>query len=243
MTARQGVATAGAALVVLPTFNEAENLRDVVTRVLAAAPAVGVLVVDDGSPDGTGGIADELAHADSRVSVLHRRGERGLGRALTAGLQEAVRRGVPLAITMDCDLSHDPAEIPRLIAAGGDVTIGSRYVAGGRLPNWSLHRRVLSASANAFVRTLFALGARDCTSGYRAYRTDVLAKVPFERLHSAGYSFEVEILIWVARLGTNGLREIPITFLDRSRGSSKMGGREAVLGALNLLRLRLSLLR
>lgn len=242
MTASEGVATGARALVVLPTYNEAENLRDVVARILASAPALDVLVVDDESPDGTGGIADELARADPRVSVLHRRGERGLGRALAGGLQEALRRGVALAITMDCDLSHDPAEIPRLIAAGGDVAIGSRYVAGGRLPKWSLHRRVLSAFANAFVRTLFALDARDCTSGYRAYRAEVLAKVPFERLHSAGYSFEVEILIWVARLGSGGIREIPITFLDRARGTSKMGGREAILGALNLLRLRLSLL-
>ena len=241
MTASQEVATGAASLVVLPTYNEAENLGDVVARILAAAPALGVLIVDDESPDGTGGIADELARADPRVSVLHRRGERGLGRALATGLQEAVRRGATLAITMDCDLSHDPNEIPHLIAAGGDVAIGSRYVAGGRLRNWSLHRRLLSASANAFVRTLFGLGARDCTSGYRAYRAEVLRKVPFERLHSAGYSFEVEILFWVARLGSNGIREIPITFLDRARGTSKMGAREAVVGALDLLRVRLSL--
>ncbi len=243
MTASQEVATGARALVVLPTYNEAENLRDVVARILVAAPALGVLIVDDESPDGTGGIADALARADPRVSVLHRRGERGLGRALAAGLHEALRRGAGLAITMDCDLSHDPNEIKHLIAAGGDVAIGSRYVAGGRLLNWSLHRRLLSAFANLFVRILFGLGAKDCTSGYRAYRAEVLAKVPLERLHSDGYSFEVEILFWVARLGSGGLREIPITFVDRARGTSKMGAREAVVGALDLLRVRLSLPR
>jgi dolichol-phosphate mannosyltransferase len=229
-------------LVVLPTYNEALNLEDVVLRTLAADGSVSVLVVDDASPDGTGALADRLAAGNARVSVLHRDGPRGLGHALSAGLQEALRRGAPAAVTMDCDLSHDPAEIPRLLAAGGDVAIGSRYVAGGRLPDWSLHRKVLSAAANLFVRVLFRLPARDCTSGYRAYRCDVLAKVPFAGLHSAGYSFEVEILFWMRKLGARGLREVPITFLDRSRGASKMGGREALVGAFNLLRLRLSLL-
>ena len=243
MIASQGGSTGAQALVALPTYNEAENLRDVVARILTAAPEVGILVVDDESPDGTGALAEELARADSRVRVLHRRGERGLGRAIAAGLQEALRRGAAVAITMDCDLSHDPAEIPRLLAAGGDVAIGSCSVAGGRLANWSLHRRLLSAFANLFVRALFGLHAQDCTSGYRAYRAEVLAKVPFERLHSAGYSFEVEILFWVGRLGSGGIREIPITFLDRTRGTSKMGAREAIVGALNLLRVRWSLFR
>jgi dolichol-phosphate mannosyltransferase len=242
MSAHQPASSA-AAVVVLPTFNEAENLGEVVARILAAAPALAVLVVDDASPDGTGDVADALARSDSRVSVLHRRGPRGLGAALAAGLQEVMHRGASVAITMDGDLSHDPVEIPRLLAAGGDVAIGSRYVSGGRLPDWSIHRKLLSAAANLFVRALFRLPARDCTSGYRAYRTDILAQVPFPRLHSAGYSFEVEILFWMARLGSRGLREIPITFLDRTRGTSKMGGREAIAGALNLLRLRLSLLR
>ncbi len=243
MTASQGVSTGAGALVVLPTYNEAENIRDVVARILMAAPKVAILVVDDESPDGTGALAEQLAGADPRVSVLHRRGERGLGRAISAGLQEALRRGVAVAITMDCDLSHDPAEIPRLLAAGGDVAIGSRYVAGGRLANWSLHRRLLSAFANLFVRALFGLHAQDCTSGYRAYRAEVLAKLPFERLHSAGYSFEVELLFWVGHLGSGEIREVPITFLDRARGASKMGAREAIVGALNLLRVRLSLPR
>jgi dolichol-phosphate mannosyltransferase len=241
MTGSQPVTGTPEAVVVLPTFNEAENLQDVVARILAAAPRVAVLVVDDASPDGTGALADRLAAADPRVVVLHRKGARGLGMAIAAGMQEALRRGAAVAITMDCDLSHDPAEIPRLLAAGGDVAIGSRYVAGGRLPNWSVHRKLLSAAANLLVRLLFRLPARDCTSGYRAYRADTLARVPFDRLHSTGYSFEVEILFWVARLGSRGLREIPITFLDRSRGTSKMGAREAVAGLLNLLRLRLSL--
>jgi dolichol-phosphate mannosyltransferase len=242
MTASQPTPPVPDAVVVLPTYNEAENLRDVVARIRRAAPGVAILVVDDASPDGTGGIADALAAEDRKVSVLHRMGDPGLGRAIAAGMREALGRGAPHTITMDCDLSHDPAEIPRLLAAGGDVAIGSRYVAGGRLPDWSLHRKALSAAANLFVRVLFHLPARDCTSGYRAYRSDTLAKVPFERLQSAGYSFEVEVLFWVARLGGEGLREVPITFLDRARGKSKMGGREALVGAVSLLKLRLSLL-
>lgn len=235
----------GPVFVVLPTFDEVENLHEVVRRIHATAPEAHVLVVDDGSRDGTAALADTLAAADPRVAVLHRRGERGLGRALSAGLGRAVADGAQVAITMDCDLSHDPADIPRLVEAAreADLVLGSRYIPGGSIPNWSLHRKLLSAAANVFVRLLFMLPARDCTTGYRAYRADALSKVPFEQLNSAGYSFQVEILFWIARLGSRGIREIPITFVDREKGQSKMGPREALAGALNLVRVRLNLRR
>jgi dolichol-phosphate mannosyltransferase len=240
-----GASGIGPVWIVLPTFNEAENLGDVVGRIRAAAPEARVLVVDDESPDGTGAQAEAIAKDHPRVTVLHRLGERGLGLALAAGLQQATASGAGVAVTMDCDLSHDPADIPRLVAAARDVdlVLGSRYIPGGHMPNWSFHRKLLSAAANAFVRLLFRLPARDCTTGFRAYRTDILSKLPFERLNSAGYSFQVEVLFWIARQGSRGVREIPITFVDRAKGTSKMGPREALAGALNLLRVRLALLR
>jgi dolichol-phosphate mannosyltransferase len=246
MTASQSEASgSGPVWVVLPTFNEALNLHEAVARIQAAAPDATVLVVDDESPDGTGGLADALAKQDPRVVVLHRRGERGLGRALAAGLQRAVASGASVALAMDCDLSHDPGDIPRFVLAAqsADLVLGSRYIPGGHMPNWAFHRKLLSAAANVFVRILFMLPARDCTTGYRAYRSDVLGKIPFDRLNSAGYSFQVEILFWITRLGSRGVREIPITFVDRAKGTSKMGPREAIAGALNLLRVRLALLR
>ena len=246
MTASQAEASAIEPVwIVLPTFNEAENLRDAVARIHAAAPEAHVLVVDDASPDGTGPLADAMAKEDARIAVMHRRGERGLGRALAAGLRQAAASGAAVVVAMDCDLSHDPADVPRFVEAArdADLVLGSRYIPGGRIPSWSFHRKLLSAAANAFVRLLFTLPARDCTTGYRAYRADVLETIPLERLNSAGYSFQVEVLFWIARNGSRGVREIPITFVDRARGASKMGAREALAGALDLLRVRLSLLR
>jgi dolichol-phosphate mannosyltransferase len=226
-------------LVLLPTYNEAENLARLVAAVLAL-PGVDVLVVDDASPDGTGRLADELARSDPRVGVLHRTGPRGYGEALTEGFREALRRGAAHIVTMDCDFSHDPARVPALLEALGDadVAIGSRYVEGGEVRAWSLSRRILSASANAFVRALFRLPARDCTSGFRAYRRAVLEGIPWERLHSPGYSFLVEVLYWADRVPGRRFREVPIHFVDRTAGRSKMGFREIVSGAGNLLRLR-----
>jgi dolichol-phosphate mannosyltransferase len=229
---------------VLPTFNEAPNLEALVGAVRRAAPDVRILVVDDRSPDGTGAIAERLAAADRGLGVLHRDGPRGFGGALTAGFRRALQEGADVLVTMDGDFSHDPAEIPRLLAAleDADLVIGSRYTRGGTIRAWSLHRRLLSAAANSFVRVLYRLPARDCTSGFRAYRRRALEAVPWEDLHSPGYSFLVEVLYWASRSSHARVREIPICFTERRAGTSKMGWREIVAGASNLIKLRLALL-
>jgi glycosyltransferase involved in cell wall biosynthesis len=227
--------------VILPTYNEAGNLARMVAAVTAVDPRLCVLVVDDASPDGTGEIADALARENPRIHVLHRHGERGLGTAYLAGFRAAMAGGAEALVTMDCDFSHDPATLPRLVeaAAAADVVIGSRYVDGGRIEGWPPHRRILSRSANAFVHALFHLPARDCTSGFRLYRRPVVEAIPWERVQSTGYSFLVESLYWAAQ--GRRIAEVPICFRDREQGASKLGWREAVFGARNLLRLWRSL--
>ena len=227
----------------LPTLNEAENLAAVVARLREVAPDAAVLVVDDASTDGTARIADGLAGADPAVRVLHRRGKKGYGESLTEGFRAALDSGADVVASMDCDFSHEPAALPSLLAAIGeaDVVIGSRYVPGGSV-NFGLYRRSLSAAANAFVRALFGLSVRDCTSGFRAYRREVVEAIPWERLHSTGYSFLVEVLYWSARAGRR-VKEVPIIYVDRTRGNSKMGVRQIFSGAANLIKLRLELAR
>jgi dolichol-phosphate mannosyltransferase len=224
--------------VVLPTYDEAANLRRMVEALLALEAGLSILVVDDDSPDGTGAVADELARAHAAVRVLHRT-ERGLGTAYLAGFRAALAGGAASVLTMDCDFSHEPEAVPSLIAglAGADLVIGSRYVAGGRIEGWSLYRRLLSRAANGFVHALFHAPASDCTSGFRLYRASVVAGVPWERIRSTGYSFLVESLLWASRVGGARVREVPICFRDRRHGASKLGWREAVHGARNLLQL------
>ena len=197
-----------------------------------------IVVVDDASPDGTGAIADELKAKDPRVHVIHRT-ERGLGTAYLAGFKEAMARGGEALLTMDCDFSHDPAVIPDLVKALGsaDVVIGSRYVPGGRVEGWPVHRKVLSRVANNFVHALFDIPAKDCTSGFRLYRKEVVQGIEWENVRSTGYSFLVESLYWASRQKGARLVEVPITFRDRTRGASKLGWREAVHGARNLIEL------
>lgn len=232
------------ACLVLPTLNEVENLARLVARVRDVLPAATILVVDDDSRDGTAEAADALAAAFPSVRVLHRRGGRGYGEALTAGFRQALEAGADVVATMDCDFSHDPADLPRLVAslASADVAIGSRYVEGGGIRDWPRYRMVLSATANAFVRALFGLPVRDCTSGFRAYRRAALDVVPWPRLHSTGYSFLVEVLYWICR---NDFRpaEVPVLYVDRTEGRSKMGLRQIVSGAANLIKVRLELPR
>jgi dolichol-phosphate mannosyltransferase len=229
---------------VLPTLNEAENLATVVARLREAAPEAQVLVVDDASTDGTGRIADDLARADPAVRVLHRQGKKGYGESLTDGFRAALESGADVVASMDCDFSHDPAALPSLLGAtsDADLVIGSRYVSGGAIRTWGFYRTWLSATANTFVRALFRLPVHDCTSGFRAYRREVVEAIPWSRLHSTGYSFLVEILSWCARAGRR-VREVPITYVDRARGKSKMGVRQIVSGAGNLIKLRLELAR
>jgi len=222
---------------ILPTYNEAANLPRLAEELMKLDGRLRLVVVDDASPDGTGALADALAAHEPRVRVLHRVGVRGLGTAYLAGFREALASGAEALLTMDCDFSHDPAAVPRLIAAlpDADLVIGSRYVSGGRIEGWPVHRRFISKAANTFVNALFGLPAADCTSGFRLYRRSVVEGIPWERVRSTGYSFLVESLYWATRQGR--LVEVPICFRDREHGTSKLGWREAVHGARNLLQL------
>lgn len=211
------------ALVVVPTFNERDNLPVLIDGLLQI-PSLSVLVVDDGSPDGTGNVADALAreHPD-RISVLHRTGRPGLGLSYIDGLRHALTTGVPLVCQMDADLSHSPADLPRLLAAAehADLVIGSRYVAGGRIRNWPLHRRLLSAFANRYIRAITGLGIRDGTSGFRCWRREALEQIPFDRILSDSYAFLVE-LAWETASRGSRIAEVPITFVERRQGVSKL---------------------
>jgi dolichol-phosphate mannosyltransferase len=211
------------ALVVVPTYNEHENLPLLVDGLMRHAN-VRLLVVDDQSPDGTGQLADELARQhQGRISVLHRTKNRGLGRSYVDGLKLAIREPVDVICQMDADLSHDPAQLPRLIeaTANGDVVIGSRYVPGGEIVNWPKRRLLLSRFANIYVRTVTRLAAHDCTSGYRCWRREALASLPLDQFISDGYSYLVEMLFVASQ---HGLRvvEVPITFVERRLGESKL---------------------
>ena len=219
-------------LVVIPTYNERETLPEVVARALAAPVDVDVLVVDDGSPDGTGRLADGLAEEHAAVHVLHRPRKQGLGPAYRAGLGWGLDRGYDVLVEMDADLSHDPGQLPDLIAAaeGADLVIGSRYVPGGGVENWPWHRRFLSAGGNRYVRAVTGMPVRDATSGYRAFRRPVLEAIALRELRSDGYSFQLETALRTWRSGFR-IREVPITFVERRAGASKIS-RSIVVEAL-----------
>ncbi|MDX1468428.1 MAG: polyprenol monophosphomannose synthase [Acidimicrobiia bacterium] len=209
--------------VVLPTFNERENIGAVTAAVLDHGYRV--LIVDDGSPDGTGEIADDLSHRHERVQVLHREEKQGLGRAYQEGFERALAEGAEVIIEMDADFSHDPADLPRLvdaIAAGADVAIGSRYVPGGSTPDWPFYRRAISRGGNLYARRMLGTQIRDMTAGFRAFRRGALEQLPFERAQASGYGFQVE-LAWHAHVGGLTVEEVPVVFRDRVRGTSKMG--------------------
>ncbi len=232
-------------LVVTPTYNERENLPDLVRAVLAH-PDTRVMVVDDQSPDGTGAIADGLAtEYPGRVIVVHRTGKRGLGRSYVEGLQLALREGDELICQMDADWSHDPKYLPEMVrgAADHDVVIGSRYLRGVSVVNWPLRRIVLSAFANRYIRAITGLQARDCTSGYRCWRRDMLAQLPLDRVVSDGYAFLVEMLYEAHRRGAR-IGEVPIIFVERRLGVSKLSGSVLVESGVTPWSLRLrSLIR
>jgi len=213
----------GRVLVVIPTYNESENIRLITGRVRAAVPQVDILVADDNSPDGTGDIADELAAADSQIHVLHRPGKQGLGAAYIAGFGWAREHNYDAVVEMDADGSHAPEELPRLLEslAECDVVLGSRWVAGGTVVNWPLHRHLISRSGNLYVRLALAMPLKDATGGYRAYRLPALEKMELETIASQGYCFQVD-LAWRAYRHGFRIAEIPITFAERERGASKM---------------------
>ncbi|HKE73312.1 MAG TPA: polyprenol monophosphomannose synthase [Acidimicrobiales bacterium] len=211
-------------LVIIPTFNEAENIDDVLRKVRAAAPEVDVLVVDDSSPDGTADMARALGAELGHIDVLVQPEKGGLGVAYRAGFERGFERGYDVLVQMDADLSHDPDALPALIgriAGGADVAIGSRYVAGGSIPHWPMTRRALSRIGNTYASTVLGVKIRDCTAGYRAYRATVLRRVEADATRATGYGFQVELAYRAHRQGAT-IVEVPITFNDRVRGESKM---------------------
>ena len=226
------------AMVVVPTYNEKQNLPMLLTGLMEHAD-VRVLVVDDQSPDGTGEVADRFAaQYPGRIEVMHRTGRRGFGRSYIDGMKRAVAEPVDVLCQMDADLSHDPRQLPDLIAAAAhaDVVIGSLYIPGGAIVNWPMRRRLLSRFANTYIRTVTRLNAHDCTSGYRCWRRTALAAMPLERFFSDGYSFLVEMLFVAARHGCT-IAEVPITFVERREGESKVSSAVLIESAITPWRL------
>ncbi|APU14996.1 MULTISPECIES: polyprenol monophosphomannose synthase [Actinoalloteichus] len=224
-------------LVVIPTYDERENIGPIVARLHAALPTAEVLVVDDGSPDGTGELADEMAAEDPRVHVMHRTEKAGLGAAYVAGFNWALERDYGVVVEMDADGSHAPEELPRLLAAlgddanGADLVLGSRYVPGGRTVNWSRRREWISRTGNLYSKIALGAPVKDITGGYRAFRRQVLEKIRLHNVASQGYCFQID-LAWRAIEAGFTVAEVPITFTERVHGESKMSGnivREALL--------------
>jgi len=241
-----GVLVGTGAWVVLPTYEEAENLPGIAFAILAALPGATLLVVDDNSPDGTGRIADDLAASEPRIRVRHRPGKQGIGRAYLDGFRIALDAGATALCQMDADWSHDPQMLPRLLApiteGKADLVIGSRYVKGGRVLDWGLGRRLISRLGSLFARTVLALRPHDLTGGFKAWRGSTLAAIPFDGVHAGGYVFQIEMTHRASRLGAR-VREVPITFQDRRVGRSKMSRRIIAEALLVVLRLRFDELR
>lgn len=225
-------------LITIATYNEIENLPRLVEEILALAPQVEILVIDDNSPDGTGRWCDERHAADARLHCLHRPGKLGLGTATIAGMQYAIEQGYDFMLNMDADFSHHPRYIPAILAGmdRADVMIGSRYVSGGGVKDWPLKRRLMSWGVNTYARLMLGLRSRDCSGAFRCYRVELLKNLDFSRIRSRGYSFQEEILWHLKRLGAR-FDETPILFADRERGLSKINGREAYAALAILARL------
>ena len=213
-------------LMVVPTYDEVDNLEPLVRRLRAAVPDAEMLVVDDNSPDGTGALADRLAAEDDAVHVLHRAGKSGLGAAYRVGFAWALARDYDVIGEMDADGSHQPEQLPALLAAieaGADLALGSRYVPGGSVVNWPVHRLGLSRGGNLYVRTLLGIRVQDATSGFRLYRREALAKIDLDSVRSTGYVFQTDMVARVLNAGL-AVHEVPIEFIERVRGESKMSG-------------------
>ncbi len=234
------------AWVVLPTYDEVENLPGIAAAILEALPGGTLLVVDDSSPDGTGELADRLAADDPRIRVRHRPGKAGLGRAYLDGFEVALAGDASIVLQMDADWSHDPKVLPRLIApieaGSADLVIGSRYTKGGGVEDWGLARRVISRGGSLFAKVVLRLPANDLTGGFKAWRAATLSGVPFDGVRAGGYVFQIEMTYRASRLGAR-VREVPITFRDRRVGRSKMSRRIIVEALLVVLRLRWEELR
>jgi len=230
------------AWIVLPTYDEADNIGPIARAILEAVPAATLLVVDDGSPDGTGRLADELAATDPRLRVRHRPAKQGLGRAYLDGFGLALAGGASWIVQMDADFSHDPAVLPALLAplvAGeADLVIGSRYTPGGGVVDWGFGRRLISRGGSLFARTVLGLPVNDLTGGFKAWRAGTLGSIPFDGVHAGGYVFQIEMTFRAQRSGAR-IRELPITFRDRRVGASKMSRRIVVEALVVVVQLRL----
>jgi dolichol-phosphate mannosyltransferase len=213
----------GRVLVIVPTYNERDNIERLVGRVCEAVPSVDVLVVDDASPDGTGKVADAMAESDDHVKVLHRSGKNGLGAAYIAGFHWAFDHGYDVMVEMDADGSHQPEELPRLLTAltDADLVIGARWVPGGKVRNWPLRREALSRGANTYARLMLGVPLHDSTGGYRAFRASTLEKIGLDGVDSRGYVFQIDLALRALREGLRVV-EVPITFVERTHGASKM---------------------
>jgi dolichol-phosphate mannosyltransferase len=228
-------------LIIVPTYNELENLPPLLKEIFANAPETDVLVVDDNSPDGTGALVDRMSAENSHIHVLHRSGKLGLGTAYIAGFKYAIANGYDAAFEMDADFSHDPRYLPDFLAKieQADLVIGSRYIPGGSTPNWSPSRRLISGCGNIFARVILHMPVQDCTAGFRCYRRTVLESIGLDSIQSQGYGFQVEMAYRVHKLGFK-IVETPIVFMDRRVGKSKMS-RAIVLEAFTyVLRARFS---
>jgi dolichol-phosphate mannosyltransferase len=232
--------------IVLPTYNEAENLPGIAEAILAAVPGSTLLVVDDGSPDGTGDIADRMAAENPRVRVKHRPAKAGLGRAYLDGFRTALDGGATSLIQMDADGSHDPAALPSLLApileGRADLVIGSRYTKGGKVLDWGVGRRIVSRGGSLFARTVLGLTPHDLTGGFKAWRAATLGAISFDGIHAGGYVFQIEMPYRASRAGAR-IAEVPITFRDRVVGQSKMSRKIILEALLVVLRLRWEELR
>lgn len=213
----------GQVLVAIPTYNEALSVEKIVGRVRTSVPDAHLLIIDDGSPDGTGEIADRLAAVDEHVHVIHRTAKQGLGAAYVAGFRWALDTGYDTVVEMDADGSHQPEELPRLLAAldGADLVLGSRYVPGGRVENWPRRREILSRGGNLYTQVMLGMPVKDATGGYRAFRATTLRRIELGDVASQGYCFQVDLAWRAVRAGMRVV-EVPITFIEREEGTSKM---------------------
>ncbi len=228
-------------LIIIPTYNERENLQPLLQELFSFVPATDVLIVDDNSPDGTGQLADEIAGKNDHVSVLHRAGKLGLGTAYIAGFKYAIEHKYDAAFEMDADFSHDPRYLPNFLKAieQADLVIGSRYVPGGATPNWTLLRRIISGGGNIYTRLLLWMPIHDCTAGFRCYRREVLESIGLDSITSQGYAFQIELLNRVRQQGFK-IVETPIVFMDRRVGKSKMSRKIFLEGFTYVLHARFS---
>jgi len=224
-------------VVVIPTYDERENVGPMAAAVLAAVPDSELLFVDDNSPDGTGDAIEEMMKSEPRIHCLHRTNKEGLGRAYVAGFEAALGLGADRVVQMDCDFSHDPKDLPRLLAEDADLVIGSRYVPGGGTPGWPFKRRLISRAGGVFIRVVTGMPLRDPTGGFKCWKSSALRRIDFASVASAGYSFQLEMNHRAWKSGCS-IREIPITFTDRTRGYSKITAGIAVESVKISLKLR-----